>query len=653
MSHRRRFSHAIHPRTTALSAALLVLLLLTAAAMPSAAQAATPEQASAKGLDYLHAQWRDNGGFSPSSSTGDLGSTPWAIMAISAAGYDPSTWMADGNDLVTLLRDADLEQEAERGSGSNNTPAFYAKLILAFTAAGRPDLAVLAGNPSLDLVSTLLSYQDAADGRFRISAGSTSADISTTIWATLALAAAGRSEDAARAAQWLSSVQGENGGFAFQSSSAAATDVDDTGAAVQALLAAGVDAADPAVTRALDYLRSSQLPDGGFLGWGVSNKSTAESTSWAVQAILAAGGDPSTWTTSEGANPISYLLALQQADGCFAHYQGQVATPVMTTTQAIIALCGRPFPVTLTANAVAPDYVPILHSFAPTAGAQLPSGAFEIVASFADNTGGTGLDQARIHLKINGAERQVPANSATTGGFTLVIDDLGAGQHSLSLTIGDLAGHTLTQESTISVAATTTTTTTTTRRVTYVGGTGSGGGGTSGGSTRPARIGTPSGYDPLGYTTSTARTRIGTDSAGHAQTRAGEAMPLQTNDGLVAGTAMQTPEDGTFGEADGGDIAVTGQKIPEDEGEGKAATGLLVGGIVALLPLGALLSQASLRKRTSLLGSVFQEVGAVLPEDDPDAPVPPADVTAARDQAAWVQFQGRLRHRLAHLPLPD
>ncbi|MEJ7714216.1 MAG: prenyltransferase/squalene oxidase repeat-containing protein [Thermoleophilaceae bacterium] len=67
----------------------------------------------------------------------------------------------------------------------------------------------------------------------------------------------------------------------------ASSDVDDTGAALQALAAAGRRGSGP-VKDGVAFLRSLQNADGG---WGQSRgrTSNAQSTAWAVQGLVAAG----------------------------------------------------------------------------------------------------------------------------------------------------------------------------------------------------------------------------------------------------------------------------------------------------------------------------------------------------------------------------
>ncbi len=93
-----------------------------------------------------------------------------------------------------------------------------------------------------------------------------------------------------------------------------------TGAAVPALVAAGVAPHDPRIRRAVTWLQDHQNPDGGWgedlrsyidEEWRGRGTSTASQTAWALLALLAAGesGDQAT------RRGVEFLAATQQPDG--------------------------------------------------------------------------------------------------------------------------------------------------------------------------------------------------------------------------------------------------------------------------------------------------------------------------------------------------
>ncbi|MDZ7727696.1 MAG: hypothetical protein U5Q44_05565 [Dehalococcoidia bacterium] len=104
--------------------------------------------------------------------------------------------------------------------------------------------------------------------------------------------------------------------------------------ALQALLAGGRDVSGDAASAALAYFQASQNEDAG---WGVGDAgSNANSTAFAIQALLAAGENPEGDTyTRGGVNSVEYLVSLQQDDGSFPGFD-----PTFATIQVVPALMG-------------------------------------------------------------------------------------------------------------------------------------------------------------------------------------------------------------------------------------------------------------------------------------------------------------------------
>jgi hypothetical protein len=119
---------------------------------------------------------------------------------------------------------------------------------------------------------------------------------------------------------------------------ASPADVDDTGAVVQALAAAG-RRGGAAVRAGVAFLRGAQGSDGG---WGqlLGRDSNSQSTSWAVQGLVAARVP----LGSLSADPLAYLRGLQRGDGHVAYSRTSDQTPVWATAQAVAALERKPFP---------------------------------------------------------------------------------------------------------------------------------------------------------------------------------------------------------------------------------------------------------------------------------------------------------------------
>ncbi len=170
-------------------------------------------------------------------------------------------------------------------------------------------------------------------------------------WGVLALAAAAEAlPDSSRG--WLAAQQNIDGGFGYSTGSG--SDPDDTGAALQALIASGEPPQSNTVARAVSYMHFCQSADGGFAYQ--TNESNVGSAAWAVQGLVAAGQDvgSSAWAPS-GKTPLDYLLKMQQSDGHFKYTSSLDANPAWMTAEAIPALLGKPFPLKSDPAAVTAD----------------------------------------------------------------------------------------------------------------------------------------------------------------------------------------------------------------------------------------------------------------------------------------------------------
>ncbi|HET7738867.1 MAG TPA: prenyltransferase/squalene oxidase repeat-containing protein [Tepidiformaceae bacterium] len=292
----------------ALAAAILAIPLAgIAGALPEPA-------ATYAGARYIQATQQSDGGFGGFGP----GQTMDAIYALRAAGVDPNTIEKDGNSPADYLlaHAPDVATAAEAG-----------KAALAAVALGLNPTNVNGVN----LLAIITGKYDSATGKYAAD------DFSQSI-AMIGLAGSGGTIPGG-AIEALRATQLEDGGWGFGGFS----DPDTTGIAIQALIAAGLTAADPDVAAALAYFQATQNADGG---WGFGGESNASSTAFAVQAIIAAGQDPEAAPyIKDGANPVSYLLGLQQADGSFPGFD-----PAYATNQVVPALAGRPFKSAPTTN---------------------------------------------------------------------------------------------------------------------------------------------------------------------------------------------------------------------------------------------------------------------------------------------------------------
>ena len=171
--------------------------------------------------------------------------------------------------------------------------------------------------------------------------------MNTTAFAALALKASGSAPKALRGAgRWIAAQANPDGGFNF-AGKGGPSGIDDTGAAVQGLVAAGRKRTTT-VKRAAAFLVRRQNADGGFplVPGGASN---AQSTAWAVQGLLAAGRDPAKVRRSR--DPLAYLRSLTSPSGEVRYSRTSRQTPVWVTAQAVMALARKPLPLKPVARA--------------------------------------------------------------------------------------------------------------------------------------------------------------------------------------------------------------------------------------------------------------------------------------------------------------
>jgi iron complex transport system substrate-binding protein len=272
-------------------------------------------------LVYLRTLQNNDGGFSNPGGESASSNTQWAIMAIVAAGEDPSGWKKNEHSPIDYLRE-----------NENNLPGStdYERMILALVAAGE-NPRDFAGR---DFVAELKEYYLKENGQF--------SDFTyTTIWGILALSSVG--EDVSMPVKWLKGQQNDDGGFAWVTGEK--SDYDDTAVAIEALIVAGESPNSKVIRDAIEYLKSGQNADGGFKYFGTS-PSNAASDAWCIQAIVACGQNPkdTEWTIT-GNNPVDHLLRLQQSDGSFNYTTYIKSNPGYMTVCAIMALLGKPYPV--------------------------------------------------------------------------------------------------------------------------------------------------------------------------------------------------------------------------------------------------------------------------------------------------------------------
>jgi energy-coupling factor transport system substrate-specific component len=303
-------------------AAAGLLLAVAVGTSPPAARASQADAAAADRSErYLLRVQNDDGGWgaTPGQPSSQL-YTGWATLGLAAAGRNPRD--AGSPTAVAYIR-AHARELNDLGE-LNRT-------ILVLRAAGLPPR--IGGR---NLERALLGRQRRG--------GSFAGRVNTTAFAILGLRAAGRPRrDAAvkRAAGWIAAQANDDGGFNF-AGRGGPSGIDDTGAAIQGLVAAGWRGR-PVVRRAARFLVRNQASDGGFalIPGGPSN---AQSTAWAVQGLLAAGREPSRIRRGGSRDPMSYLRSLTAASGEVRYSRSSRQTPVWVTAQAVAALARRTLP---------------------------------------------------------------------------------------------------------------------------------------------------------------------------------------------------------------------------------------------------------------------------------------------------------------------
>ncbi|HTR88645.1 MAG TPA: prenyltransferase/squalene oxidase repeat-containing protein, partial [Solirubrobacteraceae bacterium] len=276
-------------------------------------------------VSYLLGAQNRDGGFGAAAGQGSSELyTGWAAIGLAASGRDPAGVRHGGGSVLDSLR---AGAATVRGLGD------VERTILALRACG----ASAYSFTGRDLVAEVLHARERDDSFGDL--------VNLTAFAILALRAAGHSAGFTairEAAGWLERQQNRDGGFGF-GARGSSSDVDDTGAALQALAAAG--ARDRrALGDAAGYLARAQNLDGG-MPQQPGGESNAQSTAWAVQGLIAAGSDPGAVRRRGSRTPIGYLESLVGPGGGVRYSRTSAQTPVWVTAQAMTALAGRTFPV--------------------------------------------------------------------------------------------------------------------------------------------------------------------------------------------------------------------------------------------------------------------------------------------------------------------
>ncbi|MFJ8006207.1 prenyltransferase/squalene oxidase repeat-containing protein [Streptomyces fagopyri] len=155
--------------------------------------------------------------------------------------------------------------------------------------------------------------------------------------AVMAQLRAGEKTAAEEPIAYLESLQHDNGAWPSLIPSTNDSDVDSTAMAAMTLDLAGGDTADKAVDKALDWIASKQLADGGFPG---AAGDSVNSAALAVQGLSLDAGSH----RAEIAKALKFLAGQQNADGGFnVAKDGQRGSDLRASTQAVGGATGISF----------------------------------------------------------------------------------------------------------------------------------------------------------------------------------------------------------------------------------------------------------------------------------------------------------------------
>jgi prenyltransferase beta subunit len=332
--------------------ALPIVLLAAGAALATAAGAETMSPRHEPQLDasvrYLQENQNLDGGFGgETGAASDPDFSAWVALALAAADINPRDQAKPGGTSVYDYLAANV--------GELTLTTDFERALLVVDATESPP----GPFDGVNLAEKILESQ-LPDGGFPHEAGGADPGMNDTIFAILALSPIKEPQVEAavqRAAGFVLAEQnGDHSWPAFCPKGVAGCsvgeedpedDVDMTGAAIEALNAAGLPRTE-AQERALEYLHEAQLPDGGFPERLGENESNVGSTCWAVQGIWAAGGNPETWKTDAGGptqEPLDYIASMQQPEGKIRYRASRESLGLWMTSYCAPALAGRALPI--------------------------------------------------------------------------------------------------------------------------------------------------------------------------------------------------------------------------------------------------------------------------------------------------------------------
>lgn len=570
----------------------LALAAITAISFAASSVSASPRAASdprpkrvTRGLDYFHGRQTDAGGF------GSMASTAWGIMGAVASGerVGSSAWSVKDKNPFLYLQANSHDAAA---SADTNAPVYYARAIMAYAAVDRIDRIPVAGTPSVNLLNKLYGYQDwvvdTASGSGSFSPWNPSSppsrrmDVRSTAWAILALSSIRESDTTrfTKAVSWLVDQANADGGFPSQSVSGEPSNVEDTALVIQALIAAGRAKTGSGIPEARAFLLDNQNGNAGFPFYNKGGATNATATSAAIQAALAMGEDPgSDAAWKKGArSPETALAALQKDTGAYASTAGHDVLPLATSGWALIALRHKPFttfPRSIGSALKAFVPRPEIKTISPKNGVKYTHTRIVLIrATYTDGAKGTGVRPSACRVYVDSVNKSKPADIGPYG-LRLLLKNVANGDHTYKLLIVDHAGNVRTVERSFKVNVVVPVPTATPAPApTYNPG--------------PASI-----YPTTRPVTPTpVQTLYPTPTAGATPTTYPSVSPSPA-DGTVTGSPIASP-------------SPSGSPGAAGDGGGGSAAGFVGGTLLAMLPIGALLSYLALQRRALALSGASE-----------------------------------------------
>jgi energy-coupling factor transport system substrate-specific component len=314
-------------------AVLLAAVLLFGAfgsARAQAASASGPKAAAA----WLESVQNADGGWAESKGSGSSQQmTGWVMLGLEAAGVNPQDVTAGGSSPVAYLQTQISQVQS---------PGDLSRTILALEGAGIEPREFAGRN----LVAALLAK--------RRKDGSYNGWPNSTAYAVVALRSAGVA-NVSDSLEWLREAQNEDGGWGDVLGSP--SNADGTGAVLQAM-----SPSSKASQRGVGYLRQVQQKGGGFRLGGNGSLNT-QSTSRAIQGLLAAGANPADFKRG-GKSAYDYIDEHQADDGHYRYSSKSDQTPIWVTGDVLVAAAKQHLP--LAAVPRAPQPKPVNPAPTPT-----------------------------------------------------------------------------------------------------------------------------------------------------------------------------------------------------------------------------------------------------------------------------------------------